>query len=68
MERQARALAECETDEPVTGDDALRLLERVNAARRARGIEPYEDRDGDEPPEVELHRRAQRLGMVRNRG
>lgn len=68
LERQAEFLAEAETDEELTGEEARRVIEGVNVERRARGIPPYELPDAeDEPPEVEFYRRAKRLGMVRDR-
>ena len=58
MDRQAAALKACETSEP--GDEAsrARALEAANADRVRSGL-------GELKTEVEFHRKAVALGLVR---
>lgn len=64
----ARDLEETEVDTLIEGEDLRRLVESANAWRAERGIPPLDvGSDEDDPPELELYRRAEALGMVRTR-
>lgn len=64
----ARDLKEAEVDTLVEGDALRALVEEANAWRAEHGIPPLDiGSDEDDPPELELYRRARELGMVRRR-
>lgn len=58
MERQARAVRALQTDDP--GDESQRVsaIEAANADRRLLGLPELKT-------EVELHRKAKALGLIR---
>lgn len=64
----ARDLEQAEVDTLVEGEDLRRLVASANAWRAERGIPPLDvGSDEDDPPELELYRRGEALGMVRTR-
>jgi hypothetical protein len=63
LTRLARDLAAVEMDEPLAPGPSPALVEWTNQRRAAMGLPPL--RADDEPPELELYRRARSLGLPR---
>jgi hypothetical protein len=68
MRRLAELFQEAETDEEPDSEGRRARIEAANRWRLAHGIAELQDDDADEPPELELYRRARALGLSGHRG
>lgn len=64
MARRAAALAAAERDDEGTPEWRASVIEGLDRRRRERGIDPLKEW-WQAKPEVELHRRARSLGLLR---
>lgn len=67
-DRQVAALRERETEKRSSPEVRAARIEEANKWRAAHGIAPLKERPEEIPPEVELHERAKRLGLLTRRG
>jgi hypothetical protein len=68
MRRLAAHFRDAETDEEPDGDVRRLRIDAANRWRVAHGIAELREEDEDEPPELELYRRARAVGLSGRRG